>query len=120
MSSSQDKSQELLGRMMDFAVKIIQLTKSLPETKENGVIINQILRSSTSIGANYAEANDAASRQDFRNKVFIAKKEAGETRYWLDLMKRVNPEVDTLSIRDENSQLIMILQKIISTLKNGS
>lgn len=104
---------------MNFAVDIISLTKSLPNTAENKIIISQIIRSSTSIGANYTEANDAASKQDFRNKIFIAKKEAAETRYWLDLLRRVNQGVDESSIRDENTQLIMILQKIISTMKNG-
>ncbi len=113
-----DKSKELSDRIIEFAVSVITLTKSLSNTVENKVIAHQIIRSATSIGANYSEANNAASKQDFRNKIFIAKKEAAETRYWLDILKRVNVGLDTASIRDENSQILMILQKIISTLKN--
>jgi TIGR02436 family protein len=119
MTTSQDKSKELADRMMDFSIGVITLTKQLQDSVETNIIIKQVIRSATSIGANYAEANNAASRQDFRNKIFIAKKEAAETRYWLDLLHRLNPSVDIAPLRDENSQLIMILQKIISTLKNN-
>lgn len=83
------------------------------------VLVSQLIRAATSIGANYAEANNAASKQDFRNKIFIAKKEAAESRYWLRLFSRLNPSIDTAVLIDKASQLLLILQKIISTLKNG-
>jgi four helix bundle protein len=119
MNISQDKSHQLEERMMQFAVDVIQLTKFLPKTTENKIISSQLIRSSSSIGANYAEANNAASKLDFRNKVFIAKKEAAESRYWLKLLTKVNASLDSASIIDEATQLLLILQKIVSTLKNG-
>lgn len=119
MSISQDKSKQLEDRMIVFALGAIASTKEIPKNTENEVISKQLIRSSTSIGANYAEANNAASKLDFRNKIFTAKKEAAETRYWLRLLTSVNPSVDISSLLDEANQLLFILQKIISTLKNG-
>jgi four helix bundle protein len=82
--------------------------------------IEQVIKSSTSIGANYVEANNASSKADFRNKIFIAKKEASETRYWFNFFRRSGDDSDTLrNLQDEIQQIILILQKIINTLKNG-
>ncbi len=72
---------------MDFAVSIINLTKSLKEKKES-TISNQICRSGTSIGANIHEAQYAQGKKDFISKFEIALKEANETGYWLDLLYR--------------------------------
>ena len=105
--------------MLDFSFAIIQLTKLAPITPENKIITDQIIRSSSSVGANYAEANNAASKLDFRNKIFIAKKEAAETRYWLRLFSKANPDIDINTHLDECNQMIFILQKIVSTMKNG-
>lgn len=119
MNNLQDKSKQLEERTEQFALNIILLSRTLKDSPENKIILNQLIRSSTSIGANYCEANNASSKLDFRNKIFIAKKEAAETRYWLRLLTRVNPDIDTLKLLDEINQLIFILQKIVSTLKNG-
>jgi len=119
MSNSQDKSKQLEERMISFALSVIAASKNIPRNVENEIIQKQLIRSSTSIGANYAEANNAASKLDFRNKIFIAKKETAETRYWLQLLTRVNPLLDTSALLDEVNQSLFILQKIISTLKNG-
>ncbi len=54
----------------------------------NSNIISQLLRSATSVGANYHEANAASSKNDFRNKIYICRKEIQETEYWLDLFGR--------------------------------
>lgn len=119
MTISQDKSKQLENRMIDFALNVIKLTKQVPTTQENKIIISQLIRASSSIGANYTEANNAASKQDFRNKIFIAKKEAAESRYWLTLFERVNAQLDVAPLLNEATELLLILQKIISTLKNG-
>lgn len=77
------KNQILERRMLMFAAKVI---KKLEVSKGLSLrIADQLIRSSSSIGANYTEANNAASKADFRNKVFIAKKEAAETKYWIEL-----------------------------------
>lgn len=81
-------------------------------------MIEQLTKSATSIGANYAEANNAASKQDFRNKIFIAKKEAAETKYWLELFSEVHNDKDFCrELWQECHYILMTLQKIISTLK---
>ncbi len=119
MDILQTKSAELEERMIKFAVNTIAITRDLPKTTENQIISRQLIRSASSIGANYAEANNAASKIDFRNKIFIAKKETAETRYWLKLLPRVNSGLDAEDLMDECSQFLFILQKIISSLKNG-
>lgn len=76
---------DLEERTALFAEKIIELCKKVPKNRIAMPIIDQLIRSGTSIGANYHEANGASSKRDFRNKIFICKKEAKETKYWLRL-----------------------------------
>lgn len=117
--SNSKTPQELEDRTLEFAANIITFCKKLPKTQENTVLTKQLVRSASSIGANYTEANNAASRLDFRSKIFICKKEASETRFWLKLITRVNSEVTANEMIEETSQLILIFQKIVSTMKNG-
>lgn len=119
MNSLQEKPQLLEERTLQFSIDVINFCKKLPTTTENKIISMQLIRSASSIGANYSEANNASSKQDFKNKIFIIKKEAAETRYWLKLARRVNKGYDADSLLDEVSQFIFIFQKISSTLKNG-
>lgn len=119
MTIAQAKPQQLENRTLNFAVSVISFTKKLPKTPENIVITKQLIRSAASIGANYTEANNSSSRLDFKNKIYIAKKEASETRYWLRLAAMINPQIVASDLLDESSQLIFIFQKIVSTLKNG-
>lgn len=77
-------------RTRKFAVQIISVSGSLPNTWEGRIIRNQLTKSGTSIGANYAEANRARSKQDFRSKIRICEGEANETNYWLDIAYRMN------------------------------
>jgi four helix bundle protein len=72
---------DLEERTKRFAVLIIKLAVGLPANIEANVIRNQIVKSGTSIGANYREANRSRSRADFRNKIRICESEAGETQY---------------------------------------
>ncbi|MBI4034428.1 four helix bundle protein [Candidatus Saccharibacteria bacterium] len=103
--------------MLNFSVDAIELCRRVPKTAENEIIKKQLIRSSSGIGANYIEANNAASKLYFRNKIFVAKKEAAETRYWLRILSATNPQIDTRVLLDECSQFLFILQKIISSLK---
>ena len=79
------KKYDLEERTYVFGKKIIELCQNTSQTLITNPIISQLIRSGTSIGANYREANGASSKQDFRNKVFICKKEAKETEYWLKM-----------------------------------
>ena len=79
-------SRELEKRTRSFAVKIIRLSTSLPNTPEGRVVRNQITKAGTSIGANYREANRARSKADFRNMIKICESEASETQYWIEVV----------------------------------
>ena len=79
-------SKELEKRTRQFAVRIIRLSTTLPNTPEGRVIRNQITKSGTSIGANYREANRARSKADFKNKIKICESEASETQYWIEVI----------------------------------
>lgn len=79
-------------RTAKFSERIIELCKKVPRNEITIPIIGQLIRSGTSIGANYYEANGASSKKDFKNKIFICKKESKETKYWLRLLARVVPE----------------------------
>ena len=79
-------AEELERRTRRFAVKIIRLSITLPNTPEGKIVRNQITKAGTSIGANYREANRARSKADFRNKIKICEGEASETQYWLEIV----------------------------------
>jgi four helix bundle protein len=76
---------ELEGRTKDFSVRIVRLIRTFPKTVDGIEMGRQLLRSGTSIGANYREANRAESKSDFIHKVGIAEKESSETVYWLEI-----------------------------------
>jgi len=115
---AQTRNEILEKRMLLFAAAVIKELKkqrSLPFS-----VVDQLTRSSASIGANYAEACNASSKLDFRNKIFIAKKEAAETRYWIDLVMELADSQDWLNLKQEAKELVLILQTIINTLKGKS
>ena len=81
------KENFLVDLSKQFAVDIVNLCTDIKENRKSNVLLNQVLRSGTSIGANIHEANYAASKADFINKFQIALKECYETDYWLGLFK---------------------------------
>ena len=83
-------AKELENRTREFAVRIIRLSRTLPNIPEASVIRTQITKSGTSIGANYREANRARSKADFRNKIKICEGETSETQYWLEVIVKLN------------------------------
>ena len=101
-------SNELRKRTKQFALRIIRLAAALPRDLAGDVLGRQILKSGTSIGANYREALRASSRKHFTSIIEIVLREADETLYWLELLaesdmfpqRRLNPlmeECDELS-----------------------
>ncbi len=107
---------DLKERIFKFVITIITLTKKLPNNTTNRVLISQIIRCATSIGANYEEADGSRSKKEFISTMGIVKKEAKETKYWLKVIRVSNEisfhsEVD--SIGQENEELIKIFAKII-------
>ena len=77
------------------------------------------MRSATSIGANYMEANGACSKRDFRNKIYLCKKECQESKHWLRMLVKTNPErkQEIQVLWQECQQLTLIFQKITTSLK---
>ncbi len=80
------KDSELRTRAKIFALHIIEICDEVDTRKGRGVLVNQIIRSATSIGANIYEANYAISKADFINKFHIALKECNETEYWIEML----------------------------------
>lgn len=113
-----NRHEQLEKRMLTFtvnAIRLLDIEKSLSPK-----IADQLTRSSSSIGANYAEACNSASKLDFRSKIFIAKKEAAETRYWIDLVIELTGNKAWKPLRQESHELLSILQAIINSLKGSS
>ena len=84
------KDNALVQLSKQFAVAIVNLATQVKEKRKGNILLNQLLRSGTSIGANIHEANYASSKADFINKFQIALKECYETDYWLELFKDTN------------------------------
>jgi len=111
---------DLEERTAKFGENVIKFCKTIRETAITKSLINQLVRSGTSIGANYMEANAASSRKDFKNKIFICKKEAQETKHWLRMIAEYLPErkEEIRRLWCESQELTMIFQKITSSLRN--
>ena len=104
---------ELESRTLEFAIRVAAFVDLLPRTSAGWTLGRQLLKSATSIGANYREAGRAESKADFIHKVAIAEKEASETEYWLMICERTFPErIDTPRLIDESRQLLAILTTI--------
>jgi four helix bundle protein len=117
---SKSLNYNLEKRTAEFSGEIISLVRTLKRDIVNNPLISQIVRSGTSIGANYCEANGASSRKDFKNKIYICKKECKETKYWLEVIAKANPENKELcrKLWKEAQELTMIFSKITLTMEN--
>jgi four helix bundle protein len=115
------KENIIAMKAFQFSLHILQLYKLLIKQKEF-IISRQILRCSTSIGANIEEAGAASSRKDFALKMGIASKEAREARYWLRLLKEDQfiRNYDFPGLIYEIDQIINILTKIVKTAQENS
>ena len=113
------KANELEDRLIEFAVRVINVADALPDTAAGKHVSRQLLRSGTSPAPNYAEARGAESNADFVHKLKIALKELNETSVWLriacraELIKRERLE----ELIDENKQLCRILNASAMTAK---
>lgn len=113
-------SKDFLDRLLDFSVSIIEICKLIPKSYTGIHIRNQLIRSGTSIGANFSEARGAESDPDFVHKMNISLKEAHESLYWLKLLERaklVNSN-NLSAIIKENDEICSILIASVKTLKN--
>jgi four helix bundle protein len=110
---------DLEERTSKFGENIIIFLKKIKINIYSEPIIKQLIRSATSIGANYREANAASSRKDFRNKMFISQKEAKETKHWLQMIVKTNPEniEEARILWQEVHEFTLMFGKILKTLK---
>jgi four helix bundle protein len=115
-NNKNQKEKNIYERSFVFAVCVAEISKKIPDSHEAKIYKNQLLRSSASIGANLAEADGSLTKNDFLNKIAIARKEAKESRYWLKLIERIFPIVDKEALKqliEECYEIILILSKII-------
>lgn len=120
MKAKVEKVNDLERRTTKFSGDIIVFLKILKRDSINNPLINQLVRSATGIGANYCEAGGASSRKDFKNKIYICKKECKETKYWLEIIAEANPEnkEDCRKLWKEAQELTLIFSKTILTLES--
>lgn len=116
-----DKNYNLEPRTEKFSEDIIILIRGIEKNIITIPILSQLVRSATSIGANYCEANGACSKKDFKNKIYICKKEAKETKYWLNLLLKSGFQDNELCKKcwQEAHELTLIFSKIIITIEKG-
>ena len=109
---------DLEERTAKFGENIIKFCKKLIQNTITKPIISQLIRSGTSVGANYMEANGASSKRDFRNKIYICKKETQECKHWLRMIVTALPDKKEESkfLLNEAQELTLIFQKITNSL----
>ncbi|MFN0159123.1 MAG: four helix bundle protein [Bacteroidota bacterium] len=109
------KRYDLEDRTLQFSKEVIRFVNNLPKTVANVEIGKQLVRSAGSVGANYIEANEALGRKDFVMRVRIARKEAKETRYWLELAEYSEGQAQIQKeLVQESTELLKILSAIIT------
>jgi four helix bundle protein len=113
------EERDLDERLLKYGARIIKLVGALPRTIVGKRLGDQLLRSGTSVGANFQEACAAESRDDFIHKLQVSLKELRESLYWLRLIAKTEtlPGKQLSSIIDESQQLLAILSKSVATAK---
>ena len=118
---TKDEKFDLQDRLVRFAVRVIDVVESLPDTKAGKHVASQLIRAGTSPAPNYGEAQSAESRRDFIHKMKIALKELRETIVWLQIIEK-KPLCDPNRMSDvvlECNELISIFVKSIETARRN-
>jgi four helix bundle protein len=114
---------DLEERTAKFGEDVLKFIKTVKQDLVNRPLISQIVRSATSVGANYMEANGASSKKDFRNKIYICKKEIKETKHWLRMLSVVIEDDvkknEARIIWKEAQELTLIFGKIAGVLNKS-
>lgn len=111
------KVYDLEERTAKFGEDIVEFAMSLKKNEINRVFTSQVVRSGTSIGANYCEADGAESGKDFKHKIAICKKEAKETMHWFRMIAKANPDraEECRNLWQEARELSLIFSSILLT-----
>mgnify|MGYP001059930231 CR=1 FL=1 len=104
---------DLEGRLLAFSKSVFIFSKTIKQEATNKPIISQLVRSSGSVGANYIEANEALSKKDFVYRVKIARKEAKESAYWLEIISDYDNTGQAKKLLEESVEIKKILSAII-------
>ncbi len=114
-----DNKNDLRERTTEFALRIVRMYKSLPKTTEAQILGKQVLRSGTSVGAQFRESQRAKSDADFINKLESVLQEADETAFWLELLVKAEivPAKKLEALRKEIDEIIAILVTIVTKVK---
>ncbi len=120
MTKESNKKFDLEERRAVFGENVIVFARGIKLDEVNKPLIRQIVRSSTSIGANYMEADGGVSKKDFRNKIGTCKKEAKETKHWFRMISKSNPEKteECRALWKEAHELVLIFSKIYNNSKD--
>ncbi len=112
--TNSSKPFNLEERTLLFSKTLINTCHKLPRNNINQRLVDQLIRSGTSIGANYREANETDTKKDFKHRIRIAKKEAKETTYWLELLidSNIQAQKTLNSLHAESLELMKILGSI--------
>jgi four helix bundle protein len=112
-------AQQFQDRTKALALRVIKLVEAMPKSKTGDVIGRQVLRSATSVAANYRAACNAQSRADMLKKLKIVEEEADETLLWLELIieSQLLPESKVADLKDETRQIVKMVVASIKTLK---
>jgi len=115
-----NKKYDIYDRIFKFVVSVVKILRLLPRTEESKVIVLQVLRSATSIGANSEEADGSSTGKDFIHCFTIVRKEAKETLFWLKLLSELNPKFSgqLRSLISECGEIVAIVSKIISNSRS--
>jgi four helix bundle protein len=113
------KQYDLEDRTATFATRVRDFVKRVPKDLTNTEYSKQLIRSSSSVGANYIEANEALSRKDFLMRIKISRKEAKESRYWLRLIIPAEGRAEEQEhLIQEATELLMIFTAILKKSQN--
>jgi four helix bundle protein len=114
-----DMKYDLEERTAVFGEKMIEFAKSIPKDPINNPLISQVVRSGTSIGANYMEADAANTKKDFKYKISLCRKESKETKHWLRMIAKANPRLlnEARILGREAQELSLIFSAILHPKK---
>ncbi|RJQ25811.1 four helix bundle protein [Candidatus Parcubacteria bacterium] len=114
-----EKIRDIHERIYQFVIRVINLVKQLPKTPENIVMIGQITRSVTSMGANDQEADGTDSKKDFVHCYTVVRKEGKETNYWLRVIADTNQDFKERmkGLMQEGKEIVKIVSTIIINTK---
>ena len=120
LMSNDKKTYDLEERTAKYGEDILMFMKTLKRDDINRPLISQIVRSGTSIGANYMEADAAESKRDFRHKISLVKKEIKETKHWLRMIAKANPQrrEELKALWNEGQELTLIFSSILKSCNN--